>query len=82
MAMDGLTEMQQKKLRANYKAFVANFGEPRIQKNPCRSGSLLVYWPADAEQHIQYCENIDYLNGWLYGCVQARNKLVPVKAGG
>ena len=20
---------------------------------------------------LQYCYNIDYLNGWLYGCVQA-----------
>ena len=28
----------------------------------------------------QYCENIDYLNGWLYGCVQAINGIMKPKA--
>ena len=70
MAMDGLTGMQRKRIQSNYKAFAANFGEPRIQKNPCRKGTFLVYFPADSESYMQYCEDINYLNGWLYGCVQ------------
>lgn len=25
---------------------------------------------------MQFCENIDYLNGWLYGVVQAVNGII------
>lgn len=26
--------------------------------------------------YVQFCENIDYLNGWLYGVVQAVNGII------
>ncbi len=70
MGIEGLSELQQKKLRCNYNAFKANFGEVDIIKNPCRSGGLLIYYPPGSDSFIQSCENADYANGWLYGAVQ------------
>ncbi len=35
---------------------------------------------ADSGSWTQYCYNIDYLNGWLYGAVQAVNGIMkPVE---
>ena len=60
-------------IKDNLNAFIANFGSVRIEKEECGRG-YYVYVPADAESYIQYCYNKDYLNGWLYGCVQAANR--------
>lgn len=60
-------------IKDNLDAFIANFGEPRIEKEDLGNG-YYVYLPADSEDYIQYCYNKDYLNGWLYGCVQAANR--------
>ena len=64
-----LTNKQKEYIKDNLRAFVANFGEPRIEKADYGKG-LYVYYPADSESYIQYCYDIDYLNGWLYGVVQ------------
>lgn len=69
--MAGLTEKQKEKICKNLHAFTHWFGEPRIERDPYRKVAFMVYLPADSETWIQYCESIDYLNGWLYGCVQA-----------
>lgn len=68
-----MTQRQKDIIRDNYNAFVANFGEPRIEKEDYGKG-FYVYLPADATTFIQYCYNLDYLNGWLYGAVQAANR--------
>lgn len=60
-------------VKDNLNAFIANFGEVRIEKEDYGKG-YYVYYPANAETWIQYCYNKDYLNGWLYGCVQAANR--------
>lgn len=68
-----MTQRQKDIIQDNYNAFVANFGELRIEKEDYGKG-FYVYLPADATTFIQYCYNLDYLNGWLYGAVQAANR--------
>ena len=58
--------------------FIANFGEVRIEQDTYNKG-FYVYSPANAETHVQYCYDISYLDGWLYGCVQGANKIVKQK---
>ena len=66
-----MTKRQEEIIRDNLKAFESNFGEVRIDYVP--PYGFYVYLPKDDEIHIQFCYNIDYLNGWLYGAVQAAN---------
>jgi len=63
------TKRQEDIICKNLNAFVANFGAVRIEKADYGPG-FYVYYPADAETYIQFCENIHYLDGWLYGVVQ------------
>lgn len=65
----GLTKRQEDDIKDNLQAFTANFGAPRIERADFGSG-LYVYYPANSDSYIQYCYDINYLNGWLYGCVQ------------
>ena len=53
----------------NLQAFTTNFGIPRIERADY-GGGFYVYYPANSDSYIQYCYDINYLNGWLYGCVQ------------
>ena len=64
-----MTKNQREIINDNIKAFNANFCELRLEKENCGSG-WYVYYPADSETYIQYCYNIHYLNGWIYGVVQ------------
>lgn len=70
-----MTKNQREIIKDNLRAFEANFGKVRIEKEPYNSG-FYVYSPADRESYVQYCYSIDYLNGWLYGCVQGAHKCV------
>lgn len=70
-----MTKKQREIIKDNLRAFEANFGKVRIEKEPYNSG-FYVYSPADSESYVQYCYNLDYLNGWLYGCVQGAYKCV------
>ena len=69
-----MKETQKAKIAKNLGAFEHNFGEVRIEDEAHGHG-FFVFYPADSTQHIQYCENIDYLNGWLYGVVQGRLRI-------
>lgn len=71
--MKTFTKNQFETINDNYNAFVANFGTPRIERADY-GGGFYVYLPDDSTTWIQFCYNIDYLNGWLYGCVQAFNR--------
>ena len=64
-----MTLRQENLIMDNLVAFTNNFGVPRIVKADYGSG-WYVYYPANSDSYIQYCYNIDYLNGWLYGVVQ------------
>ena len=64
-----MRKVHQEFIEDNLRAFTANFGAPRIEKADYGSG-WYVYYPADADTYIQYCCDISYLNGWLYGVVQ------------
>ena len=64
-----LTSRQQDKISDNYRAFVHNFGVPRIERDDFGNG-FYVFLPSDSNTWIQYCYSIEYLDGWLYGCVQ------------
>lgn len=66
-----MTDYEKEVVKDNLNAFVNNFGEVRIEKENVGPG-FYVFYPADKENDswIQFCYNIDYLNGWLYGVVQ------------
>lgn len=63
-----MNDRQKKIIEGNLKAFKANFGDIRIESYDKRS--FYVFYPVESDSYMQYCENIDYLNGWLYGVVQ------------
>ena len=73
-----MTNRQKDIIRNNLHAFVANFGDVRIE-DADYGGGFYVYYPPSNESYIQYCENIHYLDGWLYGAVQAVHQIVPLK---
>lgn len=64
-----MTTRQNEIIKDNLRAFTTNFGAPRIERADYGSG-FYVYYPANSDSYIQYCYDIDYLNGWLYGVVQ------------
>lgn len=78
-----MTAKQNELIKDNLNAFINNFGEVRITKEDYGKG-FYVYYPADSDSYIQYCYDIDYLNGWLYGVVQGcvRGEFKPYRTGG
>lgn len=73
--MKTFTTRQQEIIKDNLNAFKANCKSFRIEKDDYGKG-FYVFVPATSDSWVQYCYNIDYLNGWLYGAVQAMNKIV------
>ena len=65
-----LTEEQKELINDNLHAFEHHFGTVRIETEDYGDG-LYLFSPADSQSYIQFCYNIDYLNGYLYGAVQA-----------
>ena len=73
--MLNLTKKQMEVIGDNLKAYKSNFDYIVIEKEDYGKG-FYVYTSQDRKEQgswTQYCYNIDYLNGWLYGCVQAIN---------
>lgn len=66
--MKQITDREKNRIKMNYDAFVANYGYPRIEKG--LNGEFFVFYPETDTDYVQYCRSIDYLDGWLYGCVQ------------
>ena len=64
-----MTAKQREIIKDNLRAFVNNFGDVRIERTNYDPG-FYVFYPADSDSWIQYCYDIHYLNGWLYGVVQ------------
>jgi len=77
------TKREQELIAENLKAFINNFGEPTITKEDYGKG-FYVFRPGDevGSNWVQFCYDIDYLNGWLYGCVQGINRCIkPIEKG-
>lgn len=76
-----LTKHQREVIADNIKAYRANFNFIAIRKDDYNNG-FYVFASEDALQsgaYCQYCYNIDYLNGWLYGAVQANVKMLSAR---
>jgi hypothetical protein len=75
--LSSLTERQREKLSDNYSAYVHNFEKPVIVPEDYGRG-FYVYRNADdwkaGNSWVQFCYSIEYLDGWLYGAVQAKCK--------
>ena len=78
-----MTAKQKELINDNLRAFTHNFGEVRIEKESYGKG-FYVFYPANSDSYIQYCYDINYLNGWLYGVVQGcvRGEFKPYRTGG
>lgn len=74
-----LTRNQQEIIKDNLKAFLANFEPIRIEKEDYGKGFYV--FQGDDRSYIQFCYDINYLNGWLYGAVQAKCKVIRLKEG-
>lgn len=68
--MNELTKKQKEIIAANYRVYIANFGYLHIKRE---NGGFYVYTSENSDRFTCFCSNIDYLNGWLYGAVQAAN---------
>lgn len=73
-----MTKRQKEIIADNLHAYLSNFESIRIEESDY-GGGFYVFSPANDTNWIQFCYNIDYLNGWLYGMVQGVNKRAPVK---
>ena len=67
-----LTKKELEEVKNNLNSFIVNFGVPRIVRADYGRG-LYVYM-GNSDSYIQYCYNISYFDGWLYGAVQAANR--------
>ena len=73
-----MTKRQKEIIKDNLNAYISNFGYISIEKEDCGKG-FYVYTDEERKTNgswTQYCYNIDYLNGWLYGAVQAVNGIM------
>lgn len=68
-----MTDKQKATIQKNLGAFVANFGNVRIETADY-GGGFYVFYPASSDSYIQFCPDINYLDGWLYGVVQGVNR--------
>ena len=73
-----MTNRQKEKIQRNLNAYLGNFPSIRIEDASYGNG-FYVYSPAESDSYVQYCPNIDYLDGWLYGMVQGINRIVKPK---
>ena len=73
-----MTQKQKEIIADNLRAYENNFGYIKIVKEDYGKG----FYVFTSEERVkqgswtQFCYNIDYLNGWLYGCVQAANGIM------
>ena len=69
---DVLTKKEREIIKDNLSAFIVNFGVPRLVRADYGRG--LFVFMGDSDSAIHFCYDINYLNGWLYGAVQAVNR--------
>ena len=72
------TRAQMENIHDNLRAYLVNFGYLKITKADYGKG-FYIYTDeqrAESGSYTQYCYSFDYLNGWLYGAVQAVNGIM------
>lgn len=77
-----MTNRQKEIIKDNLNAYITNFGYIRIVPEDYGKGFYIYTDEQRAESGCwtQYCYNIDYVNGWLYGAVQSVNGIMkPIK---
>lgn len=67
-----LNKNELQKVYDNLLAFMSNVKSFKIEKGDLEG--YYVYVPKDADSWINYCPNIDYLDGWLFGVVQGAKR--------
>lgn len=79
--MKTLTAKQNELIKDNLTAYINNFGYIKIEKADYGSGFYVYTDEQRATEGTctQFYYNIDYLNGWLYGAVQAVNGVMKSK---
>ena len=73
-----MTKRQKEIIKDNLNAYIANFGYISIEPEDYGKG-FYIYTDEERKKSgcwTQYCHNIDYVNGWLYGAVQAINGIM------
>lgn len=76
--MEIMSNRQKEIIKDNLNAYIANFGYIVIESEESGKG-FYVFTSEERKESgswTQYCYNIDYLNGWLYGAVQAINGIM------
>jgi hypothetical protein len=73
-----MTTNEMEIIKDNLRSYKNNFDYIHIEKEECDEGFYVFTSEERKEQGswTQFCYNIDYLNGWLYGAVQANNKIM------
>jgi len=70
----GFTRNELQRLEKNLSAYEFNFGELLIYREPKNRGGHTYIFVTEQDSkefnYIHYCDDIEYLNGWLYGIVQ------------
>ena len=75
---DVFTKKQMETIHDNLRAYLANFEYLHIEKVAYTKG-FCVYTDqqrTESGSYTQYCPSLDYLDGWLYGAVQAVNGIM------
>lgn len=73
-----MTEREKEIIKDNLKVYLANFGYLHIESADVGNGFYVFTSPERKEQgsYTHFCYSIDYLDGWLYGAVQAVNGIM------
>lgn len=71
-----MTNKEKELIKDNLRAYNANFKYIKIVSADYGDGFYVFTSKEQVESGswTEYCSNIDYLNGWLYGAVQAIHK--------
>jgi len=72
-----MTKKQRETIAQNLSAFIHNFGPIRFERADYGPG-FFIYYPANAADYMHFAPSIDYLDGWLYGAVQAVHRIQPL----
>ena len=70
---NNLTKRENEIIEKELRAFNNNFMKVKVIKN---NRYYFIYQNNDITQWIYNTNNINTVKGWLYGCVQTKNKMV------
>lgn len=73
-----MTTRQKEIISDNLRAFAYNFGPVRIESADYGVG-FYIFYPPSSGSYVQYCPDISYVDGWLYGAVQGVRMIAPMK---